>query len=185
MNKKKLTPRILADSLLELSVKKPVDRITIKEIVQNCGLSSQTFYNHFENKKELILWIHKSFGEELMDDFERGEITFRQLTMRYLAFYAERADFMLNAMFNTTGLDSFWVNVSEHAIESFETFIRRKNRNKEISQMEKIHIRMFAYAITEIYAYWALHKMKIPKEELTEYIIAAMPQSLVKYLGEE
>ena len=41
------TKELLAQSLKELSKFKAVDKITIKELTKNCGLTSPTFYNHF------------------------------------------------------------------------------------------------------------------------------------------
>ena len=51
---------VLAESLIELSAKKPIDKITIKEITDKAGVIRPTFYNHFQDKYELIEWIIKS-----------------------------------------------------------------------------------------------------------------------------
>ncbi|MBQ7704706.1 MAG: TetR family transcriptional regulator [Selenomonadaceae bacterium] len=48
------TKEVIAESLKELSASKPIGKITIKDIVQNCGLTSKTFYNHFQDKYNLI-----------------------------------------------------------------------------------------------------------------------------------
>ena len=52
--------RLLADSLKELVVKRPVEKITIKEITDRAGVIRPTFYNHFQDKFELIEWIINS-----------------------------------------------------------------------------------------------------------------------------
>ncbi len=39
------TKRILSDSLASILEKKPIDKITVKDIVTECGLTRQTFYN--------------------------------------------------------------------------------------------------------------------------------------------
>ena len=41
--RKEKTFHLFADALLELSKKKTMDKITVKEIADQCGLSSQTF----------------------------------------------------------------------------------------------------------------------------------------------
>ena len=48
------TKELLAESLKELSQVKAVDKITIKELTNNCGLTPPTFYNHFRDKYELM-----------------------------------------------------------------------------------------------------------------------------------
>ncbi len=50
----KTTKEILAESIQELAASKSVEKITIKEITQNCGMTSTTFYNHFSDKYELL-----------------------------------------------------------------------------------------------------------------------------------
>ncbi|MBQ8973356.1 MAG: TetR/AcrR family transcriptional regulator, partial [Clostridia bacterium] len=54
--KRKTAKDILADSFREIAQNKPVDKITIREIAQNCGYSSATFYRQFKDKYDLIVW---------------------------------------------------------------------------------------------------------------------------------
>ncbi len=42
--KRKTAREILAESFRELAGSKPVDKITVPEIVENCGYSKTTFY---------------------------------------------------------------------------------------------------------------------------------------------
>ncbi|MBR1758008.1 MAG: TetR family transcriptional regulator [Lachnospiraceae bacterium] len=183
--RKKTSPQILASSLIELCETKPVDKITIKEIAENCGLSSQTFYNHFTDKYDLILWIHKKEGDELLRGMENGEYNFREMTIRNLKFYAEHANFMMNALSNTHGKDSYRVASAENAIEMMEGFIKRHFWLREIPEKERVLLRMFIYASTEIYGYWVFEGMKIPVETLAAYIVSAMPVELRKYFPED
>lgn len=179
--KKKATPQLLADALLELSKKKNIDKITIKEIVDQCGLSSQTFYNHFADKHALILWIHKSVGDELLKKLEKKDYSFHDLTVENLRFYSAHASFMLNALENTHGQDSYWVRSSENAIKVLEEYIKKHFSLDSLSEKEKMHLRMFVYAGTEAYAYWALNDMTIPLEEMADFIMEGMPETIKKY----
>ena len=52
--------RLLADSLKKLAEKRSVEKITIKEITDQAGVIRPTFYNHFQDKFELIEWIIKT-----------------------------------------------------------------------------------------------------------------------------
>ncbi len=49
--------QLLADSLKEIAAKRPIEKITIKEITDKAGVIRPTFYNHFQDKFELIEWI--------------------------------------------------------------------------------------------------------------------------------
>lgn len=48
---------LLAESFKELALKQPIEKITIKEITDKAGLIRPTFYNHFQDKYELLEWI--------------------------------------------------------------------------------------------------------------------------------
>lgn len=48
---------LLAESFKELAIKQPIEKITIKEITDKAGVIRPTFYNHFQDKYELLEWI--------------------------------------------------------------------------------------------------------------------------------
>jgi probable dihydroxyacetone kinase regulator len=52
-----LTKRAMADSLRRLLNEKPLDRITVSEITDGCGVRRNTFYYHFHDVYELCDWI--------------------------------------------------------------------------------------------------------------------------------
>ncbi|WII08233.1 TetR family transcriptional regulator [Methanomassiliicoccales archaeon LGM-RCC1] len=61
------TKEILADSLCNLAETKPVNDITVLDIVSNCGLTAPTFYNHFRNKYDLIVWYYTRLWSSVLD----------------------------------------------------------------------------------------------------------------------
>lgn len=54
MQTKNDVDRLLMDSFKELSLKTPIEKITIKEITDKAGVIRPTFYNHFQDKYEVI-----------------------------------------------------------------------------------------------------------------------------------
>ena len=42
----------------ELALEKPYDKISISDIAERCGIKRQTFYYHFQDKYELLVWIY-------------------------------------------------------------------------------------------------------------------------------
>jgi probable dihydroxyacetone kinase regulator len=67
------TKRMLADSLIKLMVAKPLNKISIREIVEDCGVNRQTFYYHFHDIFDLLEWM---FTEEALGLFEAGGKSF-------------------------------------------------------------------------------------------------------------
>ncbi len=48
---------LLAESFKELACRQPIEKITIKAITDKAGVIRPTFYNHFQDKYELLEWI--------------------------------------------------------------------------------------------------------------------------------
>lgn len=44
----------IQESFLKLALRKPVDRISVKEIVEDCDINRNSFYYHFEDLPDLI-----------------------------------------------------------------------------------------------------------------------------------
>ena len=65
--KRKATKEILAESLQELAQKKNIEKITVKEITDNCGFSTTTFYRLFHDKYDLIMWDYLSSSNAIME----------------------------------------------------------------------------------------------------------------------
>lgn len=57
------TKHALAAALKELMAHKPLEKITIHEITERCGMRRQNFYYHFEDIYDLLHWM---FEEEAM-----------------------------------------------------------------------------------------------------------------------
>ena len=51
-----ITKRALEESLKHVMLKKPVNKITISDIVEDCGVNRATFYYHFQDIYALIEW---------------------------------------------------------------------------------------------------------------------------------
>ncbi|MBP1756295.1 MAG: regulatory protein TetR [Firmicutes bacterium] len=50
------TKRALEASLKNLLLKKPLDKITINDIAEDCGINRMTFYYHFKDIYDLVEW---------------------------------------------------------------------------------------------------------------------------------
>lgn len=72
---------VLAESLIELSAKKPIEKITIKEITDKAGVIRPTFYNHFQDKYELIEWIIKNDLLEAMIPLLNAGMVFEAIVL--------------------------------------------------------------------------------------------------------
>lgn len=72
------TKRALATSLKKLLGEKPLDKITVIDIVEDCGVNRQTFYYHFKDIYDLVEWtfLNESIkaldGKNTYDTWQQG-----------------------------------------------------------------------------------------------------------------
>ena len=73
----------LAEAMKECMKKAPVEKITVKEITEECGVTRQTFYRNFQDKYDLINWY---FDKILIESFEHmgeGQTVYESLVNKF------------------------------------------------------------------------------------------------------
>ena len=49
----------MAKALKSIMAKKPLDKVTIRELADECGVNRQTFYYHFRDIYDLVRWMYE------------------------------------------------------------------------------------------------------------------------------
>ncbi len=62
-----MTKQALKDALIQLLDQEPLDKITIKDIVEQCDLNRNTFYYHFQDIYDLVDYLFVSEAERLIE----------------------------------------------------------------------------------------------------------------------
>lgn len=176
MIKKPNTKQLIADSIMQLMLTKSIDDISIQEIADNCGISRQTFYNHFPDKYTLVDWI-----------YETEAIDFINLLGKDCTWY-DAVLYKLNIIKLNPG---FYRRVyrQEWFIKSFTDVTRRlyinaisKNVHGEMTKQLKFMIDFYVNACVKKTSDWVLNGLKETPEELVAYFLSCLPDELKKYL---
>jgi AcrR family transcriptional regulator len=64
------TKKAIIDSFIKLLNEKALDKITIKDIVEDCGINRNTFYYHFEDIHALVIHILSSETERVISQHQ-------------------------------------------------------------------------------------------------------------------
>ncbi len=62
----KETKWLIANTFLELSRQKSIDKVTVKDIVDTCHVSRQTFYYHFQDLTDVMEWLLRETMERVL-----------------------------------------------------------------------------------------------------------------------
>lgn len=131
--KKRSVEEIFVATLLDLSVRMDLDKITVRKIVEESGLSQQTFYNYYKNKEDLVFSVHKVYGQSLIDRLNENEdYDLNNLLIDNIKFYQEHKQFILNALKHTKGDNSYFHLSAENAYKSLKEYLLKKNNSSKV-----------------------------------------------------
>ena len=175
------TKDLLAASIMELAKTKSVDTIRVREITENCGLTPTTFYRHFQDKYQLLAWIYNQKLEALFSETS-GIVTWNQMLMAFCTPLQENRAFYMNVLKNTAGQTSFRYRTNDYAIMLLVNGFKKYNGGKALPEDIQFYLKFYMRAISETINDWFLEGERIPLEEFTEMLDAAVPEPLKPYL---
>ena len=94
MQGKNATDALLAGSFKKLALHQPIEKITIKEITDDAGVIRPTFYNHFQDKYELLEWIIKTELLEPVRPLIENEMINEALLLLFINIEKEQKFYM-------------------------------------------------------------------------------------------
>lgn len=62
------TKLLIAEKMSELIEKRSLDKITVKDLVEECGISRQTFYYHFQDLFDVVEWMMERILERKIEE---------------------------------------------------------------------------------------------------------------------
>ena len=90
-----ITKRALASALKELLEHKPLNKITIADITEQCGVNRQTFYYHFQDIYALLEWIYTTDAQRLLEGKRDGD-TWQQGFLQVLEYIRDNRALVRN-----------------------------------------------------------------------------------------
>lgn len=90
-----LTKRALEQSLKNLLLQKPLHKITISDIADDCGINRMTFYYHFKDIYDLVDWILVEDASKILEGRQSFE-TWNEAFLDILHQLQENKTLVLN-----------------------------------------------------------------------------------------
>ena len=115
---------MIADAFLKLSKEKNIDKITVKDIVDECGISRQSFYYHFQDILEVIEWSAEQAFQKLLArsmETDNAEAVFQDFIAA-----ADEASAMLRKLLNSQKREQ----VERLMVRAVRTYLQEMIRRK-------------------------------------------------------
>lgn len=187
-----LVVRKFEDSMWDLLQEKPINRITVDEIVAKSGFSKRTFYNHFRDKNDLVASIWKREYRSCWFDDNGKPLTVREFLIKYHTHECAIRQFLCHTL-PYSGQNNLWETVQETSIDCVIEFMRRNGYQDQIDESLRKSIEFYVHGINglarsefEQTSIKHLREYKISPEKRADVEISFIPRELRPYLlGEQ
>lgn len=95
------TKKAIAASLKKSMAQKPLSKITVSEIIADCGVNRKTFYYHFEDIYALLKWILEEEAIEVVKSFDL--LVEPEEAITFVIDYVNENKFMLCCAYDSMG----------------------------------------------------------------------------------
>lgn len=175
MNKQEKTRYKLAASMKECMKSAPVDKITVKEIVEGCGVTRQTFYRNFLDKYDLINWYFDKLVLQSFEQIGMGHTVGESLTQKFEFIVNEKVFF--TEAFRSDDRNSLKEHDFELILQFYTDLLARKD-SRALDQELHFLLEMYCQGSVYMTVKWVLRGMKDSPRAMSAKLVDAMPPKL-------
>ena len=142
----------IAEAARKLLMEKKVKKLTVKDIVDECHITRQAFYYHFEDIPDMFRWVLEK-GAQLIREAGLGKDGEERL--RYFMLMAINALPRVKKSIQTNYGDEIVRILTQQVYDLFEQTVEENNLYQQCSRSElKFILRYHSQAIMGILANW-------------------------------
>lgn len=163
------TKLALEASLKKLLLHKKIDKITINDLTEDCGISRMTFYYHFKDIYDLVEWACVEDGKKALQDKKTYD-TWQEGMCQIFEAVLENKPFILNVYHNVSRqkVESYLYKLTYDLIAGV---VEEKSAAADIDKEDKRFIAEFyKYGFVGVMLDWIDRGMKDDYEQLVEHM---------------
>lgn len=180
------TEAVLIGTFKELMLKKPMNKITVSELVEECGINRKTFYYHFEDIRDML---HKMLRQDIEAIFSRGDlITDHDLIINSVLDYIEQNKVILKNMISCIGraeLDLFLNSNVNKPIYSLVCEAEQKQNLSVGDEYKRFLADFFTRAVSGVLIDWIENRADRNKEQIKQYLFTTLSTAIPAALNNE
>ena len=177
MNFSDRTKIVLAESIKEIMVNIPLDKITVTEIVENCNTSRQTFYRNFKDKYELVTWYFDEIVQKTINQMGVS-LTLHEGLIKKFEYMVNDKYFFISAL-----TSSDYNNLMDYDYKCIHEFYRNiALASGPLDDEIEFLLKFYCHGSMDMTAEWVRNGMDLSPEEMADRLEMAMPEALHRYL---
>lgn len=178
------TKKTLAASLKKAMEKKPLSKITVSEIIADCGVNRKTFYYHFEDIYALLKWMLEEEAIEVVKQFDLL-VDYREAIL-FVLDYVKTNKHLLCCAYDSMGRDemkrffySDFIGITSDIIQNTEQQLGIHVEN----EFKKFLAHLYTEAIAGMLIDEFTNKDEHAPEKVVEYLSLVLKNSLPSVLA--
>lgn len=171
----------LANAMKDLLVHTPVDKITVKQIVDQCDVTRPTFYRHFKDKYDLINWYFDKLVLQSFEQIGMGHTVGESLTQKFEFIVNEKVFF--TEAFRSDDRNSLKEHDFELILQFYQDLIGRKT-SRPLGEDLQFLLEMYCRGSIYMTVKWVLTGMKDSPAKMSKKLVEAMPPRLAAVFDE-
>lgn len=175
------TKALFADSLMAMLEKKTLEKITVKDLVKDCGLTRQTFYNHFYDIYALVEWIYLRETEKALagnKDYDTWQQGFYQLLIAI-----RKNKVLVRNTYRSVNRDSLERYMYAVIYDQILAVVERQAAEMTVEQKHKEFIAHFySLAFIALISEWIRDGMKEKPEDIVDQTVVLIRGDFEKAL---
>lgn len=168
-----VTKRALEASLKNLLLKKPLDKITINDITEDCGINRMTFYYHFKDIYDLIEWCCVEDAKKALEGKKTYD-TWQQGFLQIFEAVLDNKPFILN-VYHSVSREQVEIYLYKLTYDLLIGVVEEKSVGMNVREEDKKFIADFyKYAFVGLMLDWVRHDMKGDPHRIIEDLSVVM-----------
>lgn len=168
-----VTKRALEASLKNLLLKKPLDKITINDITEDCGINRMTFYYHFKDIYDLIEWCCVEDAKKALEGKKTYD-TWQQGFLQIFEAVLDNKPFILN-VYHSVSREQVEIYLYKLTYDLLIGVVEEKSAGMNVREEDKKFIADFyKYAFVGLMLDWVRHDMKGDPHKIIEDLSVVM-----------
>ena len=175
------TKRALEDSLKHLLLQKPLNKITINDIAEDCGINRMTFYYHFKDIYDLVEWACLEDAQRALDGKKSYE-TWQQGFVQIFRAVQENKPFVMNVYrcVDRAQVEKYLKPLTDNLLMGV---IDERAEGITVREEDKEFIaRVYSYVFIGIMLDWIKDDMKADPKLIVDKLAILMKDSLADAL---
>ena len=177
-----VTKRALEQSLKNLLLKKPLTKITINDIAEDCGINRMTFYYHFKDIYDLVEWSCTEDARKALEEKKTYD-TWQQGFLQIFEAVRENKPFIMN-VYRCVHREQVVAYLKPLVDNLLLGVIQEESARLTVREEDKAFIaRIYSYIFIGVMLDWIKDDMKTDPQEIVERLAVLLKGSIADALS--